>query len=180
MSNQNRKHSIIDALSPELKWTVEQMLLTGSTYNDIVDYLAVNDISISMASICRYAKAYNANIQMLNIAQQNFARMMEELDKYPDLDSTEAIIRLTSQNVFNAIASTEEEEWSKIDKDKLLSSALGLVRAAAYKKKIDLQNKNELDTGIEAIKSMAFKAMAKEKPELFKEVSDYLNNMRDK
>lgn len=35
--------------------------------------------------------------------------MMGELERYPDLDTTEAIIRLTSQNMFNALVNTTEE-----------------------------------------------------------------------
>ena len=95
----NRKHSKIDALDPALRETVEQMLLSGSTYSEIVDFLGANGVGISVASVCRYARAYQAEVQMLNMAQENFRRMMDELDKYPDLDTTEAIIRLTSQNL---------------------------------------------------------------------------------
>lgn len=48
---------------------------------------------------------------MLAVAQENFRRMMDELDRYPDLDTTEAIIRLTSQNLLNALAGASEEDW---------------------------------------------------------------------
>jgi hypothetical protein len=174
----NRKHGVIDGLAPALKETVEEMLLAGSTYTDIVNYLIQNDISISIASICRYAKSYNASVAMLNVAQENFRRMMDELDKYPDLDTTEAMIRLASQNVFNALANTEEDQWAKIDKDKLLSSALGIVRAAAYKKKVDISVKNDMDTGLEAVKNLVWEAMAQENPTLYKEVASYLKTKK--
>ena len=70
----NRKHSKIDALDPALRETVEQMLLSGSTYSEIVDFLGENGVGISVASVCRYAKAYQAEVQMLNMAQENFPR----------------------------------------------------------------------------------------------------------
>ena len=128
----NRKHSKIDALDPALRETVEQMLLSGSTYSEIVDFLGANGVGISVASVCRYARAYQAEVQMLNMAQENFRRMMDELDKYPDLDTTEAIIRLTSQNLLNALANTSEEDWQGVSIDKMLREANALVRAAAY------------------------------------------------
>jgi hypothetical protein len=174
----NRKHGVIDGLAPDLKETVEEMLLAGSTYTDIVDYLIQNDVSISIASICRYAKSYNASVAMLNVAQENFRRMMDELDKYPDLDTTEAMMRLASQNVFNAIANTDEEEWAKIDKDKLLSQALGLLRAAAYKKKVDISDKSDMDAGLEAVKNLVWDAMAQEDPALYKQVASYLKTKK--
>lgn len=61
----NRKHSKIDALDPALRETVEQMLLSGSTYSEIVDFLGANGVGISVASVCRYARAYQAEVQML-------------------------------------------------------------------------------------------------------------------
>ena len=63
----NRKHSKIDALDPALRETVEQMLLSGSTYSEIVDFLGANGVGISVASVCRYARAYQAEVQMLNM-----------------------------------------------------------------------------------------------------------------
>ena len=173
-----RKHSVIDGLGADLKSTVEQMLLSGSTYGDIVDYLRRHDVPISMASVCRYAKQYNANVQMLNIAQENFRRLMDEMDKYPDLDTTEAMIRLASQNVFNALANTDEEQWAKMDKDKLLASALGLVRAASYKKRTDATLQSESEAGLDAVKATVFEALAKERPELYKQLSGWLNQKK--
>ena len=119
----NRKHSKIDGLAPELKATVEQMLLSDATYAEIVDFLEDNGVSVSIASVCRYAQDYDANIQALAIAQENFRAMMEELERYPDLDTTEAIIRLTSQNMFKALANTTEEDWQGIKVDKMMKEA---------------------------------------------------------
>ena len=143
----NRKHSIIDELDPALKEAVEQMLLRGSTYSEIVDFLKENGVGISVASICRYAKNFNANLETLNIAQENFRRMMDELDRYPDLDTTEAIIRLTSQHLFDALAQRDPGEWQNVSVEKMLKETNGLIRAAAYKKRIEIQNQDSLESG---------------------------------
>lgn len=170
----NRKHSIIDGLDPALKATVEQMILTGSIYTDIVEYLKENGVGISVASVCRHARSFNASLETLNIAQENFKRMMEELEKYPDLDTTEAIIRITSQNLLNALVSTDEEDWKGISPDKMLKEATGLIRAASYKKRIEVQNQDVTEAGLDAVKSLVFEAMAKEQPELYRQVSAFL------
>ncbi len=49
----NRKHSIIDGLPSELKDAVEQMLLSGATYTEVVDYLGNNGVSLSVSAVCR-------------------------------------------------------------------------------------------------------------------------------
>lgn len=170
----NRKHSKIDALDPALRETVEQMLLSGSTYSEIVTFLSDNGVGISVASVCRYAKDYNASVQMLSIAQENFRRMMDELDKYPNLDTTEAIIRLTSQNMLNALVNSSEEDWQGVSIDKMLRESNALIRAAAYKKRVEIQNQDTTETGLEAVKSLVFEAMSKERPDLYKQVNEFL------
>ena len=170
----NRKHSKIDALDPALRATVEQMILTGSIYSDIVDFLAQNGVGISASSVCRYARAYQANIQMLSIAQENFRRMMNELERYPDLDTTEAIIRLTSQNLLNALANTSEDDWQGVSVDKMLREANALVRAAAYKKRVEVQNQDTTEAGLDAVRTLVLQAMAKERPDLYAEVTKFL------
>ena len=166
----NRKHSKIDGLAPELKATVEQMLLSDATYAEIVDFLEDNGVSISIASVCRYAQDYDANIQALAIAQENFRAMMGELERYPDLDTTEAIIRLTSQNLVN----TTEEDWKGIKVDKMMKEATGLIRAAAYKKRVEVQNQDTTEAGLDAVRTLVFQAMAKERPDLYAEVTKFL------
>lgn len=170
----NRKHSIIDGLDPALKEAVEELLLSGATYSEVVDFLQANGVGISIASVCRYAKGFCENLEMLAIAQENFRRMMDEMNKYPELDTTEAIIRLASQNVFRALANASEDDWSNVKIDKMLTEANGLIRAAAYKKRVEVQNQEVSETGLDAVKALVFEAMAREQPELYKQVSAFL------
>lgn len=174
----NRKHSKVDKLPPEIKETVEQMLLAGETYAEIIDYLKDNGESISPASLCRYAQNYHANVQMLNIAQENFRRMMDEMQRYPDLDVTEAITRLAAQNIFNAMANTDEDAWLEVSPDKMMREANALVRAVAYKQRIEVQNANAQDAAMDEVKALVFDAMKREKPELYEAVAKYLNEKK--
>ena len=73
----NRKHSKIDTLPPEMKATVEEMIMDGSaTYSDIVTYLEQQGYSLSVSSVCRYAQGYVENLQTLQIAQANFLSLI--------------------------------------------------------------------------------------------------------
>ena len=109
----NRKHSKIDGLPPDLKATVQQMLLDGDTYSEVIAYLQTQGVSISMSSVCRYAQAYLAEHEALMMANANLQRMMDEVSKYPDLDTTEAIIRIVSHNLLNVLSNTSEEDWQE-------------------------------------------------------------------
>lgn len=174
-----RKHSKIDTLPPEMKATVEEMILDGSaTYSDIVAYLQEHGYSLSVSSVCRYAQGYVENLQTLQIAQANFRSMMEELDRYPDLDTTEALVRVASQNLMTALASKKDEDWNGVAVDKLMNQISGLTRAVAYKKRVELQNKTDLEAAADDVKSTLWVAMAREKPELYRQVSAYLESRK--
>ena len=67
----NRSNGIIDKAPPDVKETVDQMLMTGCTYRQIVDYLADNNITLSQQSVCRYARKFAASVEMLRAAQDN-------------------------------------------------------------------------------------------------------------
>ena len=62
--------------------------------------------------------------------------------------------------------------------EKLIKETNGLIRAAAYKKRIEVQNKENYEAGLEAVQSMVFETMAKDNPELYRQVSAYLNKKK--
>lgn len=171
-----KKHSIIDKLPPEIKNTVEEMIKSNFTYAEIAEYIkSVTEKPISLTSVWRYASNLSETIQSLKMAQENFRYVMEEIEKYPQLDTTEGIIRLLSHHMFETINSAPEDYWQKIDPDQLIKQGMGLVKAAAYKRNIDVKNKDILEAGYEEVKVKVFEAMAKENPALYTEVLKYLS-----
>ena len=92
--------------------------------------------------------------------------------------TTEAIIRLTSQNLLTALANTSEEDWQGVSVDKMLREANALVRAAAYKKRVEIQNQDTTEAGLDAVKSLVWEAMAKERPDLYQQVNEFLNSKK--
>lgn len=97
--NNRRACGKIDKLPSDLKDTVDQMLVSGQTYREIVSYLAENGEQLSQAAVSRYASRFLANAQQLRIAQENFRMILTETERYPELDPAEAILRMASQKV---------------------------------------------------------------------------------
>ena len=163
MEQKERRRSTgkVDRLPPELKDTVEQMLLTGCTYKEIVTFLKENGEEMSQMAICTYAKKYLATVEMITVAQSNFSMLMDEMNRYPDLDTSEALIRLASHHVMNALTNVDEEQMKEVPIEKLIKET------------------NNYEAGLEAVKSLVFEAMAKENPELYRQVSAYLNKKKN-
>lgn len=175
-----RKHSKIDKLPENLRCAVEQMMQANFTYAEIADYIKQSGFDISIASVYRHANTLNASIQSLRMAQENFRVIMEEVNKYPQMDASEGIIRLLSHQIFEAIRQQEPNKLASLDPEKLIREAAGLIRAAAYKSRTDIKNKDALEAGYEQVKVLVFEAMAKERPDLYKEVSAFLNAKGEK
>jgi non-canonical (house-cleaning) NTP pyrophosphatase len=173
-----RKHSKIDKLPDDLRAAVEQMLQSDFTYAEIVDYIKEQGFEISASSVWRYAQGLSANLQSLRMASENLRVMMEEIAKYPQLDTTEGIIRLLSHHVLEAIQHTPEEKWGALDPAELLKQAGALVRAASYKQRVDIQNKSALEAGYDHVKTLVFEAMSRDEPELYAKVSKYLERKK--
>ena len=172
----NRKHSKIDSLDPNVKETVDEMIKTGCLYREIADFIGQNGMSVSIAAIGRYAKNLMTTLDALRMSQQNFRAIMEEIDKYPNLDITEGIIRLLSGQMLEAVSGMSEEKLKELDFDTLSKHAVALTRAAAYKRQTDIKNKNILENGAEQFQSLIFEAMSKERPDLYKEVKKFLKS----
>ncbi|MDL2327489.1 DUF3486 family protein [Ruminococcaceae bacterium OttesenSCG-928-A11] len=178
MLKRNRKHGKINKLPADVRDAVEQMLLADYTYAEIVDYLAESGYTLSQSSVCRYAKGFHANLQMLSIAQENMRSLTEMVDRYPGLDYSEAILRLSGQNILNSFAEMEPERWKEIDPEALVRQANSLVRVASYKKDIDIKSSTAQEIGYDAMKEVIFSTMAKENPKLYKEVSAFLKDQK--
>lgn len=161
----------ISQLPQAVRDTVEQMILITEPYHKIVQYLKEQSYSISASSVYRYADRYLASVNDLKHAQENMHMMMEEMDKFPNLDAAEAILRVASNQVFNAITAVPEDGWEQIDPEKLLRQATGLARVAVYKKRIDQQVKTETEATFDAGQSLIFDVIAKKHPDLYEQLS---------
>ena len=174
MKKKNRKHSIIDGLPSELKDAVDEMIKSDFTYHEIVDYIRKNGVEISMSSVQRYASSLNETLQSLRLAQENFRIIMKETEKYKNLDVTDGILRLLSNQVFQAINNLPEEQVQNIDFEMLMKNAVALTRAVAYKRKIDIDSQSVLESGAEQFQGYIFEAMSEERPELYKEIKKFI------
>ena len=134
-----RKHSIIDGFPTDLKDAVDEMIKSDFTYREIVNYIKKQGFEISQSSVQRYASSLNATLQSIRMTQENFRAIMDETEKYPNLDTTDGILRLLSGQIFNAINDLDPEKISEIDIDTLMKHAVALSKAVTYKKNMDLK-----------------------------------------
>lgn len=176
----NRKHSKIDALPSDIKSAVEEMILGNFTYREVCDFVRdTANITLSESAVCRYAQGLNVTVQELRLASENMRTLTEEMAKYPQLDTTEGIARLISHKVLTVVRDMNEEELKAADPIKLLDKCMGLIRAVAYKNEKDIKVKNLKDVAFESFKEEIFDAMAKERPELYRQLVQFISERKD-
>lgn len=178
MKKKNRKHSKIDSLPTDIKEAVEEMIKSDFTYREIVSYIKNQGFDISQSSVQRYASSLNETLQSLRLTQENFRVVMEETEKYKNLDASDGILRLLSNQVFQSINNFSEEQLQSVDFDTLMKNAVALTRAIAYKKKIDVDTKTVFENGMQQFQSAIYEAMAQERPDLYRELKKYLKEKK--
>lgn len=178
MKKKNRKHSKIDGLPGDIKEAVEEMIKSDFTYREIVSYIKNQGFEISQSSVQRYASGLNETLQSLRMAQENFRTIMEETEKYKNLDVSDGILRLLSNQIFQGINSCSEDQMRDIDFETLMKNAVALTKAIAYKRKIDVDTKTVLENGMEEFQTAIYEAMSQERPDLYRELKKYLKEKK--
>lgn len=179
MGKKRQVQSIIGSLPPELRETVDEMIKANVRYSEIADYIRSSGHGISYSSVQRYAARLHETVEGVRLAQENLRVVMEETRKYPQLDTAEGIIRLLSCQMLNAAQQIPEDYLKSLPPEQFLKQCTGIIRAAAYKQNIDLKNKGILEAGYEQVKVAVFEAMARERPELYREVSAFLEERKE-
>ena len=178
MKKKNRKHSKIDSLPNDIKEAVEEMIKSDFTYREIVEYIKKEGFEISQSSVQRYGSGLNETLQSLRMAQENFRTIMEETEKYKNLDVSDGILRLLSNQIFQGINSCSEDQMRDIDFETLMKNAVALTKAIAYKKKIYVDTKTVLENGMQEFQTAIYEAMAQERPDLYRELKKYLKEKK--
>ena len=173
----NRKHSKIYKLNPAVKSEVESMILSNDfTYKEIDGFIKDSTGEmVSQAAVCRYAKGLCESLESVRFAQETFRAVNDELNRNPNIDTTEGIIQILSHMLLTNIQKLSEEDFEGVDPLKLLKQASDLVRTAAYKRNLDIKNKELTEMGFDAVKEKVFGALSKDNPELYTELTEYIN-----
>ena len=176
----HRTHSKISRLEPAVRETVDEMIKTGAYYRDIADYIRSHGISISVAAVGKYAKNLMSTLDALRMTHESFHIIREEMDRCPELDITDGILQLLSNQLLTAINKMPDEKLSELDFESVAKNAVALTRAAAYKRNIDIKNKGILENGADKFMAYIFEIMADEEPELYKKVKKFVKSKQEK
>ena len=171
----NRSHSTIGRSPPLVRATVEQMISEDKKYWEIAAYLRTQDIQLSKSAICNYARRYLKTVEQLHAAQENFRAVLDEIDRYPELDTTEALLRISSHKLLGAVLDMKENDIKELAPGDIIGAVNSLAKAMAYKKQIDIRGKSEYEKAREAYKALLFETISRKRPDLYQQLLDVLD-----
>lgn len=103
MGKKKRKHYAIEKLHPDVKEAVDEMIKADFTYREIVDYIKKTGNSVSKSAVQRYASNLMESLHTLRMTQENFRAIMDETEKYKNVDFTEPLTRLLCSQLLEQI-----------------------------------------------------------------------------
>ena len=138
-----RSSGKIASLPPEVRNAVDNMILSCTVrIPEIQAYIQEKaDVSVSESTVSRYGKRLADSYRDLMIAQESFESLRKEVEKYPEQDAAEVLLRIAIHKMMVALTSKTDEDWNEMRVDKLMREISGVTRAVAYKQRVDMQNK---------------------------------------
>lgn len=129
-----RSYGKIAALPPEVRNAVDNMLLSCTVrIPEIQAYIQEQaGVSVSESTVSRYGKRLAESYRDLIVAQENFEALRKEVEKYPEQDAAEVLLRIAIHKMMLALTSKTEKDWSEMRADKLMREISGVTRAVAY------------------------------------------------
>ena len=176
MGKKKRKHYAIEKLHPDVKEAVDEMIKADFTYKEIVDYIKKTGNSVSKSAVQRYASNLMESLHTLRMTQENFRAIMEETEKYNNVDFTEPLTRILCSRLLEQINKLPDEQLQEANIETLIKNTVALTRAVAYKKNVDAKTNSLIENGVEQFNSFAYQAMKDENPKLYKELKKFIKD----
>ena len=167
-----RSYGKIASLPPEVRNAVDNMILSCTVrIPEIQAYIQEKaDVSVSESTVSRYGKRLADSYRDLMIAQESFESLRKEVEKYPEQDAAEVLLRIAIHKMMVALTSKTDEEWNDIALDKLLREMNAQTKAVAYARRLDIQSKDDTQAAMGELKAEFFSALGTEHPELYRQL----------
>lgn len=169
----------IDELPQDERDTVRLMLMdTSNTYLDIAQYLQEQGFEISKSAVGRYALRQNAVAKRLSEVQEHTKLLVEAVKQDPDVDYTEASMRMLLTSLTEKMA-TAQEEFDQMDLAEAGRLIVSLSRTKVYKDRVKAEIDKRAKVALELFKKEVKAELAGQEPELSRrlmEVADRVAN----
>ncbi len=165
--SRNRNHSKISQLPETVRREIENRLLDGFTYEEIVEYLKRMGHHVSRSSVHRYGKDFLNKFESVKMAKE-FARLLAEdnIDR-PTTELHEANNAIISQMIMKSIV--DGQQLNANDGLKIARAIALLQKAQVDNEKIKIDARKEagaVHTAIRKLKEQIFNEIGKEHPDI--------------
>lgn len=144
-----RSHSKISQLPTELREAVDKLILSGRTYDEIVEYLAHMGEDVSRSSVGRYGQRFLAKMEKLQLFRDQARAVVDSAGDRPALEIAEAANQMALSTVMEYVMEMDSLKDAK-STDVIKALAL-LERSGVQREKLKLTIRKKAE---EAVKSV--------------------------
>ncbi|WP_104372431.1 phage protein Gp27 family protein [Desulfocucumis palustris] len=171
-----RKHHKVATLPPEIVEAVNDMLVKGHTYQQIVNYLGQMGTPVSIASVGRYSKDFLTKFERLRQIRDQAKAIVDSNEDTPGTQLAEATSELALSMIMETLTSLDNLQGEKVTE--LLKVLPKLADASTKREALKLQ----FNKGVEAASVRIKEALRKEleaDPELMQRVIELVEQSKE-
>lgn len=166
----NRRHPRIEKLPQEVRREIENKLLDGYTYTQIVDYLKGMGHDVSRSAVGRFGKPFLERFESVRMAKEFAQLLAEDNAERPSTEVHEANNALASQMMMELLIDDNIEVETKL---KTLKDIAALQRAQVTNEKLKLEARREagaVHTALKSLKAQVYDELGQKHPDIAKKI----------
>jgi len=148
-----RTHSKVRRLPRKVREAVDDALMRGVTYDEIVEWLKEKGHEVSRSSVGRYGKEFHKRLERLAEVREQTKAIVQEVSGRPATEMHEAANLLAVQQIFERLLDARDdiEEASIV---KLIQAVAQLEKSAVWRERAKLAFKRNAEEAAKKIEAL--------------------------
>lgn len=149
MSKRRKHHKITRELPDELIEVVNKLLVEGTTYREIADFLREKGHEISKSSVQRYGKDFLARLERLRVVKEKARAIIEDDPDRPATEMAEAANLLAMNLIMETLEQLDDLSGEKVTE--LLKALARLEQSGVARERLKLSYRKKADRAVKNI-----------------------------
>ena len=171
-----RTHSRISGLPKGLREAIDDALLRGVTYDEIVAWLAGKGAEVSRSSVGRYGKEFSKRLERLAQVRDQTKAIVQEVSGRPATEMHEAANLLAVQQIFERLLDAKDE-IDEANIVELIKAVAQLEKSAVWRERAKLAFKRQAETAAKKIEEIGEKEGLS--PEILRKIREQVYGIVD-
>lgn len=178
MSDRRSHPKILTELPPEIVEAVNDLLVSGKTYQEVVDFLKEKGQQVSRSSVGRYGKDFLARLERLKVVKEQARTIVQESADAPATEMAEAANQIATQLIMEHLMEVSDLEGEKVTE--ILKALARLEQSGVAREKLKMDFRKKVKVALEAFKKDLYTELEGREPELCERLIQVANRVAER